>query len=121
MKLFRTIVLSLCAIGFLVVMASSLQNPSDGKSAQAFGTLIVMLAVFAGMGWIAWRGFVFLRLLFAPVRNFIKPAMDPINDHVESTLRRSGLGKFADFAKSIDAGIEGAVKKTQDGLDSRRK
>ena len=121
MKLFRTIVFSLCALGFLAVMASSLQNSTDVKDAKAFGTLILMLAVFAGMGWLAWRGFVFLRLLAAPVRERIKPMMDPLNDHIEDTLRRSGMGKVADVLKAVDAGIEGAVTKTQDRLDTRHK
>lgn len=102
------------ALGAISVLSES------GKETKAGVTAVVMFAMMAGVVWLAWRGFVFLRLLFAPVREKLKPYADPLNDHLEDTLRRSGLGKVADVSKSMASGLDGAVKATQDKIDARR-
>ena len=107
-------------LAVILVMGVISVLSESGKEAKAGATAVVMLAILAVLVWLAWRGFVFLRLLFAPVREKLKPYADPLNDHLEDTLRRSGLGKFADVSKSIGSGLDGAVKATQDKLDARR-
>jgi len=104
------------AIPVSIVVASVLAgDPSILlRAGLSFGILF-------GLTWLAWRGFVFLRLLFAPVRAQLKPYSDPINNHLDDTLRRSGLGKLADLGNALNSRVEGAVKATQDGLDARHK
>lgn len=71
--------------------------------------------------WLIWRAFVFLRLLLAPVRERFQPQISALNDHVDVSLRRSGLGRVADMAKALDGGLDGAVNATQRAIDERNK
>lgn len=95
----------------VVVLASAI----TGDAGLLGGLLVLGLS-----GWFFWRCFVFLSILFKPLREKLRPTVDPINAHMYDTLRRSGLGKVADIGEQLDAGIDGAVAGTQQVLDDRR-
>lgn len=80
--------------------------------------LVLGLVLFV---WVGWRVFVFLALLLNPVREKLRPYVDPMNAHAHDTLRRSGLGKVADISEKLQAGIDGAVSETQKRIDERRR
>lgn len=84
------------------------------RAGFAFGLLFILL-------WLAWRAYVFLALLLAPVREKLKPHVDPVNQHLDATLRRSGLGALADLGNKLQSGLDGAVGATQRGIDARKK
>lgn len=85
------------------------------------GSGIMGLVVIGGCLWGLWRLFVALYLFMKPVREAIKPQVEAFNNHLDGTMRRSGLGAVADVAKTIDSGIAGAVSATQKDLDERYK
>lgn len=80
------------------------------------GSAAIQLILAGFVVWAAWRGFVFLSLLLRPARAYV----DPLNRHVDETLRRSGVGAIADAGARLQAGLDGAVDATQRGIDSRR-
>ena len=107
--------------GALISVAIS-ASAATRDATTAGVTEAVKILVFGGLlVWLAWRSFVFLSLLLKPVRDKLKPIVDPINAHAHNTLRRSGLGRFADFSEKLHAGIDGAVSATQKGIDERNK
>ena len=71
------------------------------------------------VAWLGWRAILFIRLLAKPVRDAAKPLIDPLNAHIDTTLRRSGLGKLADVSNRIQSGIEGAMDESQRRIDRR--
>jgi len=81
-----------------------------------FGLLFLALLCYVG-----WRVFRFLVVLLAPVRAAVKPLMDPVNAHVEDSLRKTGLGKIADFGKAIDSSVESIIKKAEGDPGDGRK
>jgi hypothetical protein len=85
------------------------------------GSGLIKLALFVLVAWLAWRGFVFLTQLLKPVREKIKPQVDAVNEHVDDTLRRSGLSEVVDAGKKFHAGLDGAVNETQRGIEDRNK
>lgn len=80
--------------------------------------LFVRIALLYVLAWVAWRGFIFLALLFKPLRDKLRPHVDPINAHMHNALRRSKLGPVADFSEHLQAGIDRAVDDAQRGLDT---
>lgn len=82
---------------------------------------VIYVLMLYGLGWLLWRCYVAVALLFSPVRKKIQPQVDVVNQHVDTTLRRSGLGGLADAAQKFQAGLDGAVKATQDGIDRRQR
>lgn len=94
-----------------VIASANLGNPKP----------VIYVVVLYGMGWLIWRFYVFVALLFKPVRKKIQPQVDEVNQHLDTTLRRSGLGALADAAQKFQAGLDGAVKATQDGIDQRQR
>lgn len=102
---------------FLGVLAGALVVASVATNSPQ----ILMMGIGATfMAWFFWRCYVFLALLLQPLRKAIKPQVDAVNQHVDQTLRRSGLDSVADAAKSMQAGLDGAVEATQKGIDQRR-
>lgn len=94
----------------VIIKAASVGNGSGAVS-----------LIFAGIFvWLAWRAFVFLSLLLRPVREKIRPYVDPVNQHVDATLRHSGLGVVADAGAGLQSGLDRAVDATQKGIDARR-
>lgn len=100
--------------------AVSASAATKGDPTTAAVTELLKLLVFGGLFvWLIWRGFVFLSLLLKPVRDKVRPIVAPINAHAHNTLHRSGLGRFADFGKKLNAGLDGAVAATQKGVNER--
>lgn len=98
-----------------LIAASVIGDLASGAN----GKIIAPLAVCAVLIWLAWRAFVGLYRLCAPLRKAIKPQTDNLNQHIDTTLRRSGLGAMVDFGNKIDAGVIGAINTTQKQLDER--
>ena len=95
-----------------VVVASATMN--NGK-----GIAELLLAFF--LLWAAWRAFVFLALLLKPVREKMRPFVDPLNAHMHDTMRRSGFGAVATASEKFSAGVDSAVTQTQKGIDERNR
>ena len=104
----------------LALVGSILLSANQGNGAGAL-KLILFYAITGGGLYLAWRVYVFLALLLQPVREKLAPVVDPVTNHVDATLRRSGLGKVADISKKLQAGLNGAVAATQREIDDRNK
>jgi hypothetical protein len=98
----------------IAAIAGAITSPGNGAG-------IIKIAFLILLAWGIWRAFVALWLLLSPVRKTIKPIMDPVNNHLDSTLRRSGLGALVNAGKKLQSGLEGAVKATQAEIDRRNK
>ena len=73
--------------------------------------LLAYAAVLYVLAWLAWRFFAFVFVLLKPVRDWLRP----LNDHVDATARKTGLGKLTDLDNKLRAGIRGAVDATHAG------
>ena len=79
--------------------------------------MLVDAAILFVVAWLLWRGFVFMAVLIAPVRETLKP----INDHIDVAMRQSGLGKIADINNAFQAGVDSAIKSTLKKVHDRNK
>lgn len=73
---------------------------------------IVPIGVLYVTAWLGWRAFVFLSILFRPVRR----KMAPVDAHLNDSLRRSGLGAMANAGERFQASIDVAVKNSEDAV-----
>ncbi|WP_374491584.1 hypothetical protein [Brachymonas sp.] len=86
------------------------------------------IILFAALLYGFWRLAIFLRVLFKPARDKIEAAIGPqadaIKNHVDDSLRRTGLGAVADFGAKIgqiSRGIDGALDANAKAIEERRK
>ena len=75
--------------------------------------IFIRLLVVYGVGWVVWRGFLFIYSLVKPVRDKLKPYVDPINEQGNAILRRSGFGAVVDVSDKLQADLEDAADKTK--------
>lgn len=101
-------------LGILVAVAAIASFVDGGN-----GSGLIKVAMLAGLVWLFWRAFVFISLLFKPIRQKIAPQVTAFNDHLDDTLHRSGLGAVSDAGNKVQSGIHGAVNATQKGIDER--
>ncbi len=99
---------------FIAALLASAIVSGDPKIALQFGFLGVLV-------WLIWRGVLFVAQLLLPVRRVMKPYVDPLNDHLDQAMRRSGMSGLADVAKNVDAGVQGALREGQERVDARGK
>lgn len=102
--------------------------------------MLFVIGAMAFVFWLAWRGLLFVRLLLEPVgkalgskkldpvRKVVDSGAASINQHVDDTLRRSGMGAVVDFNKRIDSavgklsnGLDRAMEESQRRIDERNK
>ncbi|PUA17261.1 hypothetical protein C7W93_15120 [Glaciimonas sp. PCH181] len=101
-------------LGALALSAAVAAAASGGNGSGLIKLLMLFFVV-----WLAWRFFVFLWLLFKPVRARTKHFVDPINERVDATLRNSGLGKLVSVSNRVYAGLDAAAQETQNSIDKR--
>src|SRR3972149_5669118 len=75
--------------------------------------IFIRLLVVYGVGWVVWRGFLFIYSLVKPVRDKLKPYVDPINEQGNAILRRSGFDAVVDVSDKLQADLEAAADKTK--------
>lgn len=97
-KVFLSVLLLVCAVAAVI-----------GKEPRI---LIYCLAIYVGV-WCVWRCFLFLYILLTPIRKKIQP----INNHIESSLRSAGLNQLAstheNMRNKIDETVSTSVKDLQ--------
>jgi len=86
---------------------------------------ILMLAILAGFGWLAWRLLIFLRSFLKPLKEAVAPfsaTVDPyakrFNEHVEASLNKAGLGVVSDVNKKVANIIDTTLTKVDHALDA---
>ncbi|MFZ6726160.1 hypothetical protein ACO0K2_11765 [Undibacterium sp. MH2W] len=116
MKFSSKLIIGLLFVSVICVLTND--NPvKTGLHIVMIGFAAILLRIF-------WQIYVFLRNLFKPVFNKLAPysevldeKLKPINEHIDLSLRKSGMAGTADFGKNTGSFLRSAIDKVNEKAD----
>ena len=117
MKFSSKLIIGLLLVAVVCVLISDNNSDKTGLHIVMIGLAVILLRIL-------WQIYVFLRNLFKPAFNKLEPyselldeKLKPINEHIDLSLRKSGMAGTADFGKKTGSFLRSAVDKINEKAD----